>query len=94
MGGLVCVNAGGGSGACKWQFKVCGTHPPGQCFTKYTVGRRGVKRHAAMFTYISRDTARVVLFMNSKYSTLFPVYKWQKTMCKVIVYKQKSKLTQ
>ena len=47
-----------------------------------------------MFTYISRDTARVVLFMNSKYSTLFPVYKWQKTMCKVLVYKQKSKLTQ
>lgn len=32
-----------------------------------------MKRHAAMFTYISRDTVRVVLLMNSKYSTLFPV---------------------
>ena len=57
-----------------------------------------MKRHAAMFTYISRDTARVVLFMNSKYCTLFPVYKWQKTIsdnqCKVLVYGQKSKLTQ
>ena len=57
-----------------------------------------MKRHAAMFTYISRDTARVVLVMNSKYCTLFPVYKWQKTIsdnqCKVLVYGQKSKLTQ
>lgn len=80
-GGVVLV-----SGSTQWDTSSWPVFHKIYCWQK--------RRHAAMFTYISRDTARVVLFMNSKYSTLFPVYKWQKTMCKVLVYKQKSKLTQ